>query len=477
MRLRLALAIAAAAIGAGGAHAVPRAAAAPIKLPLCAEDALWRCGSVTVPLERADPAAGTIRIAFYVSPHTGSGRVLEPIFITPGGPGESGWTERFFYEKAPQLSLHHDLVLIDPRGTGRSAAIDCPDLQGGWASDAALHTAVGSCGRQLGASAGSYGSGDVALDVEAVRTALGYDRIDYYAFSYGTVPEQAYASRFPQHVHALVLDAGMVPDDSAQSYAWGLGVPQAMLRIESLLCRRDSSCHGDVPAAIRYLAARVRAHPVRGGVVVDQVELINVLRHGGEAGSMAPPETVLQIAAALRHHNAKPLLALALQQPIWPGSSGPAGDYSQGDNVAASCDDLPAPWGPRDPLAVRRRKYTDALAAFPAHTFEPFSVTAWNVYNASEECLTWPAPSTSAVPTTAPIRDIPTIIFSGDVDATVPTVVTRRLLLEFPNAHFITVAGAGHPAIGWRSDCVPQIAAHFFATLHRGDTSCAQHPA
>jgi len=42
-----------------------------------------------------------------VSPHTGSGSALEPIFITPGGPGESGWAERFFYEKAPQLSVRH----------------------------------------------------------------------------------------------------------------------------------------------------------------------------------------------------------------------------------------------------------------------------------------------------------------------------------------------------------------------------------
>jgi hypothetical protein len=83
MRLRLALAVAAAAIYASGAHAAPRAVAAPIKLPVCTEDALWRCGSVTVPLDRANPAAGTIRIAFYVSPHTGSGRVLEPIARRP----------------------------------------------------------------------------------------------------------------------------------------------------------------------------------------------------------------------------------------------------------------------------------------------------------------------------------------------------------------------------------------------------------
>lgn len=124
-------------------------------------------------------------------------------------------------------------------------------------------------------------------------------------------------------------------------------------------------------AAIRYLAARVRAHPVTGRVVVDEVELINLLRHGGEEGSMAPPETVLQIAAALRRGNSKLLLALALQQPNWPGPSGPAREYSQGDNVAASCDDLPAPWGPSDPIAVRLRKYARALAAFPKQTFAP----------------------------------------------------------------------------------------------------------
>jgi pimeloyl-ACP methyl ester carboxylesterase len=316
----------------------------------------------------------------------------------------------------------------------------------------------------------------VALDVEAVRKMLGYDSLDYYAFSYGTVPEQAYASRFPQHVHALVLDAGFLAYDAAFPVS-PLGVPQAMLQIESLLCRRDPSCHGDVPAAIRYLAARVRAHPVTGRVVVDEVELINLLRHGGEGGSMAPPETVLEIAAALRRGNAKPLLALALQHPNWPGPSGPASEYSQGDNVAVSCDDLPAPWGPNDPRGLRLRKYARALAAFPKQAFAPFSVRAWNIYNASEECLTWPAPYKAAVPTTATLRTLPTIIFSGDVDATAPTFLTRRLLTEFPNAHFIIVAGAAHPTIGQRPDCVPQIAAYFFATLHLGNTSCAQHPA
>ena len=450
----------------------------PAKLPLCVDDASWQCGSIVVPLDRAHPSEGAIRIAFYVSPHIAKGRGLEPVFITPGGPGESGWSERFFYEKAPALSVQHDLVLIDPRGTGRSSAIDCRDLQNGYPNDAAFHTAVGNCARRLGAAADRYGSGDVALDVEAVRKALGYDKIDYYAFSYGTVPEQGYAARFPQHIHALVLDAGFRAYDSTQFYAWGLSVPEGLLRVERLLCHRDPSCHGDVGAAIRYLAASVRAHPVKGRIVVDEVELIQLLRHGGEAGMMAPPATVLQMAAALRHGNTRPLVDLALQQPFWPGPSGAAGDYSQGDNVAVSSNDLFAPWSPADTTAVRHRKYLAALASFPKETFAPFSVRGWNLYNASEECLTWPAPTryVPAVPTTAPLRKLPALILSGDVDSTVPTLATRRLLSEFPSATFLTVAGAGHPTIGWRPDCVPGIAAHFFATLRPGNTSCARRP-
>jgi pimeloyl-ACP methyl ester carboxylesterase len=457
----------------------PAAPAGRGKLPLCADDTAWRCGSIVVPLDRARPAAGTIRVAFYVEPHTGSGRALEPIFITPGGPGESGWAERFFYEKATRLSVRHDLVLIDPRGTGRSGAIDCVDLQNGYANDAAFHTAVGNCARQLGAAVNRYGSGDVALDVEDVRKALGYGTIDYYAFSYGTVPEQGYAARFSQHIHALVLDAGLVVEDPVQSYAWGLGVPHELIRIERLLCRRDPSCHGDVAAAIDYLAAHVRAHPVKGRITVDEVELINLLRHGGEAGSMTPPATVLEVAGALRNGDAKPLVELAREQPFWPGPSGAASDYSQGDNIAVSCTDLPAPWSPSESTAARKRTYAAALAAFPRGTFSPFSVDGWNVYNASEECLTWPARrrDEAAVPSTAPLRRLPVLVFSGDVDGTVPAPVTRRLLSEFPHATFITVAGAAHPAIGWRPDCVPVIAAHFFATLRPGNTSCARRPA
>ena len=251
------------------------------------------CGDAAasvVPLDRANPAAGSIRIAFYVSPHTGSGRALEPIFITPGGPGESGWSTRFFYEKAPQLSVRHDLVLIDPRGTGRSGVIECADLQNGLLGTTRRSTrpspaARASSARRPTATARATWpstSRTCARPSATTRSTTTRSRT-------GRCPSRATRHGSRSTFTRSRSTPGWSTDRAF--YAWGLGVPQGLVRIERLLCRRDPSCHGDVAAAIRYLAARVRAQPVKGRrMIVDEVELINLLSHGGDEGKMAPPK-------------------------------------------------------------------------------------------------------------------------------------------------------------------------------------------
>jgi pimeloyl-ACP methyl ester carboxylesterase len=38
---------------------------------------------------------------------------------------------------------------------------------------------------QLGTTASRHGTGDIAKDTDAVRAALGYDKVDYHGGSYG----------------------------------------------------------------------------------------------------------------------------------------------------------------------------------------------------------------------------------------------------------------------------------------------------
>ena len=451
------------------------------KLAPCSFDTTWLCGYVRVPVDRAGPQRGTIAVAYYVLRHHPDTNEL-PVFVTPGGPGESGWDIHGFFE-GTALAAHRDIVVVDPRGSGRSQAIDCPDLQNGWHDDAQFRTAVAACGRQLGPLADRYGSGDVAMDVDAVRQALGYDTIDYYAFSYGTVAEQAYAARFPQHLHALAIDAGMPVTDPGHVWTWSFGVAHALPRIGALLCRR-AHCTGNVPQAIAYLAAQVRAHPIvrqlgAARVVVDEPELINILRFGGDQGRMLEPQTIVAAAASLLHGHSGLLVNLGIAHPLCCDDQGSAAHFSQGDNLAAFCNDVDFVWDRSDAIPIRRLKYDAAVAALPKSAAGPFSVAAWNAFNQTDLCLDWPRPQRfePAVPRGANLASVRAIIFSGDVDAIVPTEITRQLLKVFPHATFVNVAGAAHPAIGWRRDCVTAIAVHFFDTLEAGDTRCAAKPA
>jgi pimeloyl-ACP methyl ester carboxylesterase len=321
------------------------------------------------------------------------------------------------------------------------------------------------------------------MDVDAVRRALGYDTIDYYAFSYGSVDEQAYAARFPQHLHALAIDAGMPVTDPGHAWMWSFDVAHALPRIAALLCKRQH-CGGNVPAAIDYLDAQVRDHPVNGDLgalhlTVGEPELINMLRFGGNQSRMLDPDTILAMARGLQEGDPTPLLDVAALNPRCCDDEGDPRVFSQGDNIAAFCNDVDFVWNRGDATVVRKWKLRTAVDQLPKNAAAPFSVPGWNTFNGPDLCLYWPPPTrfVPAVPPDATVTKVPTIIFSGDVDAIVPTEVSRKLLSVFPHATFVTVAGASHPAIGWRGDCVSSIALHYFDTLRAGNTRCAARTA
>ena len=90
------------------------------------------------------------------------------------------------------LLERRELVTVDMRGTGHSRAIDCPALQRAAGSDA---HGVAQCARILGPSFVSYRTSAAADDLDAVREALGLERITIYGDSYGTFLAQSYAYR------------------------------------------------------------------------------------------------------------------------------------------------------------------------------------------------------------------------------------------------------------------------------------------
>src|SRR5207244_2211985 len=102
----------------------------------------------------------------------------------------------------------YTLIAFDPRGTGRSGVLRCPELQADpSASPAREQALVAKCATEIGSSRSFYSTRDHADDIDAVRQALGVDKVSLWGTSYGTQLSVAYALTYPTHVARLLLDS------------------------------------------------------------------------------------------------------------------------------------------------------------------------------------------------------------------------------------------------------------------------------
>jgi pimeloyl-ACP methyl ester carboxylesterase len=163
-----------------------------------------RCGKVTVPLDRSNPSAGTVDIAYALLPRMDATRpTLGTVVPNPGGPGDPAIAEAAAWsELLGPLRRRREVLLIDPRGTGRSGALACPSLAAQDLTTIDLRGVATTCGGDLGARAGYYGSAAIADDFAAVRSELGIDRVDLWGESWGTYLMPVYAARHPGSVRS-----------------------------------------------------------------------------------------------------------------------------------------------------------------------------------------------------------------------------------------------------------------------------------
>ncbi|MBC7940046.1 MAG: alpha/beta hydrolase, partial [Chitinophagaceae bacterium] len=96
----------------------------PCRLQGLEHDA-W-CGVLARPLDPAQAQGRQIELHYAVLPALARNKKPDPVFFFAGGPGQSamglaGTVSRLL----ARLSNRRDLVLIDQRGTGRSAPLLC----------------------------------------------------------------------------------------------------------------------------------------------------------------------------------------------------------------------------------------------------------------------------------------------------------------------------------------------------------------
>jgi pimeloyl-ACP methyl ester carboxylesterase len=436
---------------------VPQGAAAAraVFAPCGARSGAVECATVNVPLDRSGATPGTV--ALHVERLGAAGTPRGVMFLIAGGPGQASSlafdlasTGAQFRDQFPGYTL----VAFDPRGTGRSGVLRCPELQADpSASPAREQALVAKCATEIGSSRSFYSTRDHADDIDAVRQALGVDKIALWGTSYGTQLSVAYALTYPSHVQRLLLDSVA---DAAGRDPFSLDDLQQMPKgLASLcsggLCRAATS---NFVGELVKLANRLGTRPLTGKVAKPGGGTTTVTVSGADFLSGAVLDTDLNaglaaelpaaVHAALRGQT-RPLLRLVQLDRETSVTS--TEELSMGLLAATVCDDGPFPWQPETPLSQRRALFDAARNALAPGATGPFGKWATDIGPAAL-CLLWPPQARRPGIGSGPLPDVPVLVLSGERDLRTPASNAAAIAARFPQGHLLTVPGVGHSVLG-----------------------------
>lgn len=256
----------------------------------CAGHRGAQCGTLPLPVDRAAPGK-TFKLEVARRKATNPAKRIGVLLVNPGGPGGSGIDMALESKFPAELSERFDIVGFDPRGIGKSHPIKCskrlldnaprelPRNQREFDRLASHNRELRrDCRKHSGPLFDHADTLNVVRDMDALRAALGEEKINYFGHSYGTLIGQQYAEKFGGHIRRMVLDSNM--DHSRQTKA--LAVTAAAAVEDSLKefvrwCQTTRTCalHGqNVPLRWdRLLAAADRGalHESDTPVPVDDI--------------------------------------------------------------------------------------------------------------------------------------------------------------------------------------------------------------
>jgi pimeloyl-ACP methyl ester carboxylesterase len=468
----LALQPAAAAPAAATASAAP---AAPLRLqecrlehPLRLASIPARCGVLKVPEDRSRPDGATIELSVAVVPALNRRAAAAPLFVLAGGPGQGATAMYASYAAAfARVNRNHDIVLVDQRGTGKSAPLTC-DYPDDWLAlkDAlpALREATLACLHRYGDRVRFYTSSAAVADLQAVREALKLPAIDLYGVSYGTRVAQLYMRRYPQSVHAVILDGVTFPEQ-AIGPATPLDAERALDLIVSR-CEHSRDCAAAYPSLEQELEGlRRQFGPQKSMITLDDPSSALPLKIEFNRGMLNSALRFLSYSAnqasllpTLIHRAAQGALAPLAAQTVMTARQ--VGDQiASGMQMSVICsEDVPFFAAAGIDRAAMARTYqgvdqVDALV---------------------EICKLWPQGPVDADLHSPLHSDIPTLLLSGEADPVTPPGNAERAARGLARHRHLVLSGEGHGQVA--TGCVPRLMAAFLdaaapATL---DATCLE---
>lgn len=434
------------------------------------------CGRYEVPEDRTSARGRKISLNIIILPALTKKAAPDPVFFLAGGPGQGAASLAEYVGEGflSKLREERDLVFIDQRGTGQSNPLSCnlygegEDLRDYFESMFPVEK-VRACRQQLEkvADLRQYTTSVAVNDLDEVRRALGYGRINLYGGSYGTTMALAYMRSYGRHVRSAVL-AGVAPLDFKLPLPFAQGGEVAMAHVIKD-CAEDAGCRAAFPKLKEELVAviaRLEATPVTLKGVDPETGQVQPFTMGRGVFAerlrlmlFAPPAASL---VPLLIHRAylgdfKPFVRAAL-----PQAQGIYQSISIGMYFTVTCSEGASLITEGD---IRRET---------AHTF----LGDYRVRVHLGACREWPR---GVVPRgfTRPVAsDAPVLILSNEADPASPHEFGAEVARHLSNGRQVTIPAAGH---NYFSPCVTGLATDFIVkgSARKLDTSCLgalRHP-
>ncbi len=397
------------------------------------------CGTLVVPENRTDPGSRLIALPVTRIRSTSS-TPAEPIFILQGGPGHTNMV----FTPASRLTEGHDVVLVGYRGVEGSSVLDCPEVVSALKSSADLveeetfersAEAFADCAQRLtdeGVDLDGYSLPQRVDDLEAVRVALGYERINLVSESVGTRTAMIYAWRYPEALHRSAMIAVNPPGH----FLWDPETTDDLLARYGELCAADPECSDrtdDLVADMRNTSADMPDRwwwlPINEGNI-KVGSLWGLFETNDDSAPLNAPATLDSWLAAADGDPSGFWFLSFLADVAFPESF-VWGEYAATGILDADAADAYYAAG-GDPGSVLENQATD------------FS------WSGGELTTAWPAS-----PDYADFRDVQpsgveTLLVGGTLDFSTPTrFATDELLPSLSNGQQVVLDGFGHSSDFW----------------------------
>ena len=426
-----------------------------------------QCGTLTVPEDRSRPDGRRIDLFIGVLPANTLSPRPDPLVIIAGGPGQAASTLASFARQLNEVRRTRDIVLVDQRGTGRSAALGCkaftPDDRAEFELDPLPKARA--CLAELvarGVDPAQYTTTAWVADLEDVRDAMGYPALNLWGGSYGSRVALEYLRRHPARVRSVVLDGVAPPELRITLDVWTTRA--AALDAVVASCRASATCSKafDDPAAT--LAAIEK--DLAGGKTVT----VDDPRTGAP---LTFTFTIEHVVAALQPLLYAPelaslvpdLLALASQGdygPLVAATLALTADLSEQMNAARHYSVTCAEDVPR----VDRAGVPSALAGLRTATIAERILAV---------CDAWPRGTMPADFGSPVVSDVPALVLSGGLDPVTPPAYGAAVAKSLSRSRHVVAAGYGH--IVSPHACAPRLVAAFVDRADVTDlpTGCIEH--